>query len=112
MKKVFFSMTLVLMSTFAFANCYTDMLNAFNENNENFRGALAGAAAEAGFECIGAIEGLGSNPTPFGAALAIGLLLNTACDSIGDVDGIANLYDSIYEQIGTDYCNCVGGTNC
>lgn len=99
-------MTFVFMSTFAFASCYTDMVTAFEQNNQNFRDALAGAAANAGFECISAIEGMGANPTPFGAALTVGLLLNAACESDSNIKGISDQFDPVYEQIGLDYCMC------
>ena len=111
MKKVFFLFSLTLSSNFAFAGCYDNMVNAFNETNDAFKSELSDYACHVGGECLFALEQASTGPG--GAANAVGSLLNSACNATNDIDNIADKYDQQYEQIHDDYCACLGNPeNC
>lgn len=109
MKKLFISITFLLISTLALADCYTDMANNFNDINQNFKDALGEAAVHAGVECMAGIEAAG---TVVGVVLAIYILGNEACESQQEIADIAEGFNQQYEDNYNTYCACLGDVGC
>ena len=105
MKKTLFLLSFLLVSNFAFAGCYEDMVNDFNGATSNYRDALADQIIGAGLECMAGIE---AASTGIGAALAVGILINCANESEHDVANLSNNYGARCEQIHDDFCACLG----
>ena len=103
-------MTFALMSTFAFADCYTDFLNAYNAAEQAYRDACWEVAINAEVSCIHSIEEALHNP--FTTIITLPILIHEACDSEQELQDLACGFGESCDRIGTDFCICVGGTNC
>ncbi len=106
MKKIFFLVSFLISSNFAFADCYTDMRDAFDNTNQDFKDQLGDEATRAGAECMAAIE---AAETGVGALLAVGIVCDKVSESDERVRDISDHYNNQYEQIHDDYCACLGG---